>query len=188
MVPGFVLAQAAPPSLDCPDIARAVKICCTRTHACATGRSWPVTAPRMRPLVASAGGAGWTWSFSATRSPMGGDAVAVSPTWSSWQALHQPRHWRLDDRADADPVGPTCSSLKPKVIVLLAGTNDIAGKRVQRPTRTSRRTSPAISELAPAQRREDGAGERAANQRLITQSPNKKSRRRSRRPMTRIPL
>jgi len=39
----------------------------------------------------------------------------------------QPRHWRTDDSADAGAVSSDVIDLHPAVVLVLAGTNDIAG-------------------------------------------------------------
>ena len=45
----------------------------------------------------------------------------------SRQTVRQSRHWRADDVADAGAFSPGCDRPHPKVVVILAGTNDIAG-------------------------------------------------------------
>jgi len=147
MVPGFALAQAPPLSLDCPDMARAVK---DLLYQDARMRDWPQLA-RYRAADAAlvASGAQVDVVFFGDSITDGWDAEQF-PTWFPG------RHYinrGIGGQTTAQMLirlRPDVLSLKPKVIVLLAGTNDIAGNTGPTTNDDIVQNVAAISELAAA--------------------------------------
>ena len=147
MVPAFALAQAAPPSLDCPDMARAVK---DLLYQDGRMRDWPQLA-RYRAADAAlvASGAQVDVVFFGDSITDGWDAEQF-PTWFPG------RHYinrGIGGQTTAQMLirlRPDVLSLKPKVIVLLAGTNDIAGNTGPTTNDDIAQNVAAISELAAA--------------------------------------
>jgi len=147
MVPGFALAQAAPSSLDCPDMARAVK---DLLYQDGRMRDWPQLA-RYRAADAAlvASGAQVDVVFFGDSITDGWDAEQF-PTWFPG------RHYinrGIGGQTTAQMLirlRPDVLSLKPKVIVLLAGTNDIAGNTGPTTNDDIAQNVAAMSELAAA--------------------------------------
>ena len=71
---------------------------------------------------------------------------------------------------------PDVLAFAPKVIVLLAGTNDIAGNTGPETDEDIQRNIAAIAELASGQRRAAGARERAAGERLSCRARERRRR------------
>ena len=150
-----------PPALtSCPELAAAVRIVAASDREIATGRISPATG---RPTARWGRSTSCSWAI---RSPTRGRRRGL-PRILPGQALRGARHQRPDDAADAAADSrQDVLNLKPKAVVILAGTNDIsqqhrAGNRRRdrgqprsrwaswRPTPASRSCSRASSRRAP---------------------------------------
>ncbi len=147
MVPNIVLAQAAPPSLDCPDVARAVK---DLLYQDGRMRDWPQLA-RYRAMDAAliTAGAPVDVVFFGDSITDGWDAEQF-PTWFPGKHYINRGIGGQTTAQMLIRLRPDVLSLKPKAIVLLAGTNDIAGNTGPTTNEDIEQNVAAISELASA--------------------------------------
>jgi lysophospholipase L1-like esterase len=147
LTPAVLLAQNAPPSLDCPDMARAVKDLLYQDRRMS---DWPQLA-RYRAADAALirSGAQVDVVFFGDSITDGWDAEQF-PTW--FPGKHYVNRG-ISGQTTAQMLirlRPDVLSLKPKVIVLLAGTNDIAGNTGPTTNDDIAQNVAAISELAAA--------------------------------------